>query len=199
VAGVRRAPAQRCVEPARAFGQIGAKNAWIQGIYWIDRGALAVTFAVALAACAAAPPAPPPPPVLVTVPAEEAPSLPTAEPAPPAPSVTAVAVAPPPSAPAPTAPYAVAYAIDELRLIGLIVGTKAPRALFVDPAGLGFVVAVGDPVGRPEALRPGDPSSFVTWRVAAIHARDLLLVRDDPAHPGVPQKRTVPLAKPKTP
>ena len=148
---------------------------------------------VLLAACSASPLSPPSPPAIVA-------------------SIASIADAPPPPIapdappPAPSTPPAAndrlagAYALDELRLIALIVGTSAPRAMLVDPAGLGLVVKVGDLVARDEPLRPGDPASIASWQVEQIGRRDLTLVRVDPARPGAPpERRVLPLAPPKRP
>ena len=109
-------------------------------------------------------------------------------------------VEPPPAPPAPSDRLAGAYSLDQLRVIALVVGTPTPRALLVDPTGLGLVVKAGDLVGRDEELRPGDPASRASWRVKQIRSKDLLLVRDDPAHPhAAPETRALPLAAPKRP
>jgi hypothetical protein len=157
--------------------------------------------ALLLAACAAAPP--PPPVAAPLAPVASLPAPPPVEssppPAPPPPAPPPVE-APPASPAAPSDRLAGAYTLDQLRLIALIVGTTTPRALLVDPAGLGLVVKQGDLVGRDEELRPGDPASRASWRVKQVRSKDLLLVRDDPAHPhAAPETRAVPLAAPKQP
>ena len=39
------------------------------------------------------------------------------------------------------------YDIAQLRLVGLILGSKPPRAMVEDSAGLGFIISPGTPVG----------------------------------------------------
>jgi type IV pilus assembly protein PilP len=79
------------------------------------------------------------------------------------------------------------YSLDELKLVGVI--TRAPsRALFTDPTGLGWVIKVGDYVGKPEIVHTGGPSGIdvaVNWRVDRIRDSDVVFVREDPSHPEI--------------
>lgn len=70
------------------------------------------------------------------------------------------------------------FAVSDLRLVGLVTQTDAPRAMLVDPNGKGWVVGKGELVGRTEMS--GD--SQTSWRVRSIRDGDLVLVREDPAN-----------------
>lgn len=80
------------------------------------------------------------------------------------------------------------YALDELLLVG-VVTRGDPRALFTDPAKLGWVVKVGDFVGKAELVRSGGPGGAdvaINWRVDRIRDSDVVFVREDPSHPEIP-------------
>lgn len=89
------------------------------------------------------------------------------------------------------------YAIDELRLVALIQRIQPPRAMLVDPSGVGHVVQRGQFIGRASVVQPtgGVGAAYeVNWRVDRIRDGDLVLVRDDPSNPDVPSAtRVVPL------
>ncbi|MDI1448270.1 pilus assembly protein PilP [Polyangium sp. 6x1] len=79
------------------------------------------------------------------------------------------------------------YGLDELKLSGLVTRSQ-PRALFIDPANVGWVVKVGDFVGKPEIVRTGGPAGIdvaINWRVDRIRDGDVVFVREDPAHPEI--------------
>jgi type IV pilus assembly protein PilP len=81
------------------------------------------------------------------------------------------------------------YAIDDLKLIGLVTRTDTPRAMLVDPSGRGWVVTRGQFIGRPEVVHAGGPGGVdyeLNWRVDRIRESDLVLVREDPAHSEIP-------------
>jgi type IV pilus assembly protein PilP len=78
------------------------------------------------------------------------------------------------------------YTVDQLKLIGLVTRTAAPRAMLVDPRGKGWIVSPGDLVGRAEVVRAGAAERTVSWRVDRIRENELVLVRDDDAALGVP-------------
>ncbi|MDI1433047.1 pilus assembly protein PilP [Polyangium sorediatum] len=88
------------------------------------------------------------------------------------------------------------YALDELKLSGLVTRSQ-PRALFIDPANVGWVIKVGDFVGKPEIVRTGGPAGIdvaINWRVDRIRDGDVVFVREDPAHPEIaPVTRVVAL------
>lgn len=80
------------------------------------------------------------------------------------------------------------YALDELKLIG-IVTRGAPRAMFADPTGLGWVVKVGDYLGKAEIIQTGGPAggdAAINWRVDRIRDQDVVFIREDPSHPDIP-------------
>lgn len=89
------------------------------------------------------------------------------------------------------------YAIEQLRLVALVGGIDPPRAMLVDPAGVGHVVKRGQYVGRASVIQPtgGSGASYeVNWRVDRIRDGDMVLVRDDPTNPEVPSAtRVIPL------
>jgi type IV pilus assembly protein PilP len=80
------------------------------------------------------------------------------------------------------------FALDELKLTG-IVSRGSARALLIDPAGLGWVVKVGDFVARAELVHSGGPTGSdvaINWRVDRIRDSDVVFVREDPSHPEIP-------------
>lgn len=88
------------------------------------------------------------------------------------------------------------YALDELKLVG-VVTRGAPRALFTDPTGLGWVAKVGDFIGKPEIVQAGGPAGMdvaINWRVDRIREGDVVFVREDPTHPEIaPTTRVIAL------
>jgi type IV pilus assembly protein PilP len=81
------------------------------------------------------------------------------------------------------------YALEELKLIGLVTRTDVPRAMLVDPTGRGWVVVKGQFIGRAEVVHSGGPGGMdyeLNWRVDRIRDTDIVLVREDPAHSDVP-------------
>ena len=89
------------------------------------------------------------------------------------------------------------YAVDELRLIGIVQGSDRPRAMFVDPSGKGTVVFKGTFICRPEIVHLGGatgPVYELNWRVDRIRDGDVVLIREDPAQPAIPPAtRVIPL------
>lgn len=80
------------------------------------------------------------------------------------------------------------YALDELRLVG-VVSRGSPRALLVDPTGVGWSAKVGDFVGRAEIIHSGGPTGTdvaVNWRIDRVRESDVVLVREDTSHPEIP-------------
>ncbi|HSN99523.1 MAG TPA: hypothetical protein VLS89_14605, partial [Candidatus Nanopelagicales bacterium] len=80
------------------------------------------------------------------------------------------------------------YALDELKLVGVVSRSPA-RALLTDPTGLGWVVKVGDFVGKAEIVHTGGPGGAdvaINWRVDRIRDSDVVFIREDPAHPEIP-------------
>jgi type IV pilus assembly protein PilP len=88
------------------------------------------------------------------------------------------------------------YALDELKLAGLVTGIRPARAMLIDPTKTGHVVHEGQFVGRPEVVRGGRSGAEyeINWRVDRIRDADIVLVREDPANPDVPTAtRVIPL------
>jgi type IV pilus assembly protein PilP len=89
------------------------------------------------------------------------------------------------------------YSIDELKLVALVTGSEQARAMLVDPGGKGWVLKRGDYVGRPDVVHTGGTNGTdyqLNWRIDRIRDGDLVLLRDDPAQPGVPPAtRVIPL------
>jgi type IV pilus assembly protein PilP len=80
------------------------------------------------------------------------------------------------------------YGLDELRLVGVI-SRGSPRALLIDPAGVGWSAKVGDFVGKAEIVHSGGPTGAdvaVNWRVDRVREADVVLVREDTSHPEIP-------------
>ena len=89
------------------------------------------------------------------------------------------------------------YALDELKLIGIVTRAEPAKAMLVDPTGKGFVVQRGQFVGRADAVQAAGASGTVyevNWRVDRIRPSDVVLVREDPTNPDVPSAtRVIPL------
>lgn len=80
------------------------------------------------------------------------------------------------------------YALDQLKMSGIVTG-QAGRVMMTDPSGFGWVIKVGDFVGRPEVVRTGGPSGAevaVNWRLERIRPNDAVFVREDPTRSDVP-------------
>jgi type IV pilus assembly protein PilP len=75
--------------------------------------------------------------------------------------------------------------IDQLRLVALVTNTPDPRAMLVDLSGKGYIVKVGELVGRPEPSSAAGDDGYRTasYRVDRIRNGDVVLVREDAASP----------------
>ncbi len=89
------------------------------------------------------------------------------------------------------------YAIDELKLVAIVTGGEYPRAMLVDPTTKGWVIKRGDFLGRPDIVHTGGTNGTdyqLNWRVDRVRDGDVVLVREDPAQPGIaPATRVIPL------
>jgi type IV pilus assembly protein PilP len=88
------------------------------------------------------------------------------------------------------------YAVDELRLVGIVTRIQPERALLVDPTGKGHIIQRGQFVGHAETVQGGSSGADyeINWRVERIRDSDIVLVRDDPTNPDVPSStRIIPL------
>jgi type IV pilus assembly protein PilP len=88
------------------------------------------------------------------------------------------------------------YALDELKLAGLVTGIRPARAMLIDPSRTGHVVHEGQFVGKPEVVQGGTSGAEyeINWRIDRIRENDIVFVREDPANPDVPTAtRVIPL------
>ncbi|HKO51025.1 MAG TPA: pilus assembly protein PilP [Polyangiaceae bacterium] len=89
------------------------------------------------------------------------------------------------------------YALDELKLIGIVTRAEPAKAMLVDPTGKGFVIQRGQFVGRADVVQaPGASGTVyeINWRVDRIRPSDVVLIREDPSNPDVPSAtRVIPL------
>lgn len=88
------------------------------------------------------------------------------------------------------------YALDELKLAGLVTRIRPSRAMLIDPTRKGHVVQEGQFVGKSEVVRGGESGADyeINWRIDRIRETDIVLVREDPANPDVPSAtRVIPL------
>ena len=89
------------------------------------------------------------------------------------------------------------YALDELKLIGIVTRAEPAKAMLVDPTGKGFVIQRGQFVGRADVVQGAGQSGTtyeINWRVDRIRSGDVVLVREDPSNPDVPSAtRVIPL------
>ena len=89
------------------------------------------------------------------------------------------------------------YSIDELRLVAIVTGGDYPRAMLIDPTSKGWVIKRGDFLGRPDVVHTGGTNGTdyqLNWRVDRVRDGDVVLIREDPAQPGIaPATRVLPL------
>ncbi|MEP7051621.1 MAG: pilus assembly protein PilP [Pseudomonadota bacterium] len=89
------------------------------------------------------------------------------------------------------------YALDELKLIGIVTRAEPAKAMLVDPTGKGFVIQRGNFVGRADVVQAAGASGAtyeINWRVDRIRPSDVVLIREDPSNPDVPSAtRVIPL------
>jgi type IV pilus assembly protein PilP len=86
------------------------------------------------------------------------------------------------------------FAIDELKLVGIVTGVADARAMLVDPQGRGHVVRRGQFVGKAEVVHADSKGAApfeVNWRIDRIRDGDVVLVREDPKNPEVPSSTRV--------
>lgn len=86
------------------------------------------------------------------------------------------------------------YSVDELKLVGIVTRINPPRAMLVDPAGVGHVVSRGQFIGRPAVVQPANGTGAayeVNWRIDRIRDGDIVLIREDPSNPDVPSATRV--------
>jgi type IV pilus assembly protein PilP len=81
------------------------------------------------------------------------------------------------------------YALEDLKLVGIVTGIEPARAMLVDPTGQGHVIHRNELIGRAERVQTGGPNGAefeINWRVERIRGSDVVLVREDPSNPDVP-------------
>jgi len=91
------------------------------------------------------------------------------------------------------------FAVDDLKLVGIVTRIVPARAMLVDPSGKGHVVHRGDFVGRADVVqtRGAAGSTYeLNWRLDRIRDGDVVLVREDPNNPDVPAATKVILLRP---
>lgn len=86
-------------------------------------------------------------------------------------------------------------AIESMTLIAVITGVPRPKAMLVDPLGMGHVVERGMYIGRPQVIQAtGSVSMTLNWRVDRIRENEVVLTRQDPTDPTRPPlTRVIPL------
>ena len=91
------------------------------------------------------------------------------------------------------------YALDELKLIGIVTRAEPAKAMLVDPTGKGTVIQRGQLIGRADVVQGAGQSGTtyeINWRVDRIRPSDVVLVREDPSNPDVPSATRVILLRP---
>lgn len=86
------------------------------------------------------------------------------------------------------------YSVDELRLVGIVTRINPPKAMLVDPTGVGHVVTRGQFIGLPVVVQPASglgAAYEVNWRIDRIREGDIVLIREDPSNPEVPSATRV--------
>jgi type IV pilus assembly protein PilP len=81
------------------------------------------------------------------------------------------------------------FALDELKLVGIITGATNPRAMFIDPEGKGWIVSLGQLVGRAESVKANGTNGAeydLNWKVDRIRDGDVVFVRETPGRANVP-------------
>lgn len=85
------------------------------------------------------------------------------------------------------------YALDDLRLIGIITRIRPAKAMLVDPSGKGHVIEQTNLVGKAERVQAGAGTAEyeINWKVDRIRDSDVVFVREDPSNPDVPSATKV--------
>lgn len=80
--------------------------------------------------------------------------------------------------------YMPTTAVEEMRLIAIVTGVPQPKAMLVDPVGVGHVVERGDYVGRPKVIQAsGNVAMTLNWRVDRIRDNEVVLTQEDATDP----------------
>jgi type IV pilus assembly protein PilP len=93
-----------------------------------------------------------------------------------------------------TQAYADRFALDDLKLVGIVTGNTAPKAMFIDPEGKGWIVNLGHFLGRAETVKTGGSLGAeyeLNWKVDRIRENDVVFIRETPGRPNVPSATRV--------
>jgi hypothetical protein len=72
-------------------------------------------------------------------------------------------------------------AVEEMKLIAVVLGLPRPKAMLTDAGGVGYVVQRGDYLGKPKLLQAtGSVPMTLNWRVDRIREHEVVLTRQDP-------------------
>lgn len=91
------------------------------------------------------------------------------------------------------------YAVDELKLIGIVQAGNGNSAMLLPPTGKGQIVRKGDYIGRAEIVHVGGangPEYPLNWRIDKIRDGDVVLIREDPNNTAIPPATRVILLHP---
>jgi type IV pilus assembly protein PilP len=85
--------------------------------------------------------------------------------------------------------------IEAMKLIAIVMGIPTPKAMIVDPMGMGHTVERGMYIGQPKIIQAtGNVSMTLNWRVDRIRENEVVLTRQDPSDPNRPAlTRVIPL------
>lgn len=72
-------------------------------------------------------------------------------------------------------------AVEEMKLIAVVLGLSRPKAMLTSPDGIGYVVQRGDYLGKPKVLQAtGSVPMTLNWRVDRIREHEIVLTQQDP-------------------
>jgi len=72
-------------------------------------------------------------------------------------------------------------AVEEMKLIAVVLGLTRPKAMLTAPDGVGYVVQRGDYLGKAKVLQAtGSVPMTLNWRVDRIREHEIVLTRQDP-------------------
>jgi type IV pilus assembly protein PilP len=72
-------------------------------------------------------------------------------------------------------------AVEEMKLIAVVLGLPRPKAMLTDGIGVGYVVQRGDYLGKAKLLQAtGSVPMTLNWRVDRIRENEVVLTRQDP-------------------
>jgi hypothetical protein len=80
--------------------------------------------------------------------------------------------------------YMPTTAVEEMRLIAIVTGVAKPKAMLLDPMGVGHTVERGDYIGRPKVVQAsGNVAMTLNWRVDRIRDNEVVLTQEDAGDP----------------